>query len=74
MTARSGGSPRPSCYPTAPITSGAHVTMAVDRSFEKRLASLVNGRTAGALRGGLKGVEKESLRVTPEGRVSTTPP
>jgi glutamate--cysteine ligase len=47
--------------------------MAVDRSFEKRLASLVNGRTAGALCGGLKGVEKESLRVTPEGRIAKTP-
>src|SRR5688572_3951724 len=46
--------------------------MAVDRTFEKRLAGLVNGRTAGALRGGLKGVEKESLRVTPEGRVAAT--
>jgi glutamate--cysteine ligase len=47
--------------------------MAVDRTFEKRLAALVNGRTAGTLRGGLKGVEKESLRVTPDGRVATTP-
>jgi len=46
--------------------------MAVDRIFEKRLAALVNGRTAGALRGGLKGVEKESLRVTPEGHLATT--
>jgi glutamate--cysteine ligase len=47
--------------------------MAVDRVFEKRLASLVNSRTAAALRGGLKGVEKESLRVTPEGRIASTP-
>src|SRR6188474_3925965 len=47
--------------------------MAVDRIFEKRLASLINGRSAGALRGGLKGVEKESLRVTPDGHIATTP-
>ena len=47
--------------------------MAVDRSFERRLAGLVNGRAAGALQGGLKGVEKESLRVTPEGRIATDP-
>ena len=46
--------------------------MAVDRIFEKRLAGLVNGRTASALRGGLKGVEKESLRVTPDGRLAST--
>src|SRR5687768_3180375 len=71
MTPRSGGRPQPSCYPIAPLERRP-VTMAVDRTFEKRLAGLVNGRTAGALRGGLKGVEKESLRVTPEGRVATT--
>ena len=47
--------------------------MAVDRIFEKRLASLINGRSAGVLRGGLKGVEKESLRVTPDGHLATTP-
>jgi len=47
--------------------------MAVDRIFEKRLASLINGRSASALRGGLKGVEKESLRVTPVGHIATTP-
>jgi glutamate--cysteine ligase len=47
--------------------------MAVDRSFERRLAGLVNGRAAAALHGGLKGVEKESLRVTPRGRIAATP-
>ncbi|HSW34048.1 MAG TPA: hypothetical protein VLH36_10585, partial [Steroidobacteraceae bacterium] len=47
--------------------------MAVDRSFERRLAGLVNSRAAAALQGGLKGVEKESLRVTPKGRIATTP-
>ena len=47
--------------------------MPLDRSFERRLARLVNGREAAALQGGLKGVEKESLRVTPRGRIAQTP-
>jgi len=47
--------------------------MAVDRSFERRLAGLVNSRAAAALQRGLKGVEKESLRVTPRGRIAATP-
>ena len=47
--------------------------MPLDRIYEKRLAGLTNGRTAGALHGGLKGVEKESLRVGPDGRISQEP-
>jgi glutamate--cysteine ligase len=47
--------------------------MPLDRTYERRLGALVNGRAASALRGGLKGVEKESLRVTPAGRISKTP-
>ena len=47
--------------------------MPVDRPFEKRLAGLVNSRATGVLQGGLKGVERESLRVTPEGQISATP-
>src|SRR5512139_3946763 len=47
--------------------------MTLDRTFERRLAGLVNGRAAPALQGGLKGVEKESLRVTPKGRIARTP-
>lgn len=42
----------------------------IDRAFERRLAGLVNSRERGVLRGGLKGVEKESLRVTSEGRLA----
>ena len=45
----------------------------IDRVYERRLADLVNYRQTNALQGGLKGVEKESLRVTPEGRISTRP-
>lgn len=42
----------------------------IDRVFERRLAGLVNAREPGVLRGGRKGVEKESLRVTPDGRLA----
>src|SRR5258708_3119455 len=46
---------------------------AIDRVFERRLAALVNGGEPQRLQGGRKGVEKESLRVTPEGRLAPTP-
>jgi glutamate--cysteine ligase len=42
----------------------------IDRRYEQRLAGLLNSGERGVLLGGRKGVEKESLRVTPEGRVS----
>jgi len=44
----------------------------IDRVFERRLASLVNSGERGLLQGGRRGVEKESLRVTPAGRIATT--
>lgn len=46
---------------------------AVDTIFESRLAALVNAREPGVLQGGLKGLERESLRVTPEARIAHTP-
>ncbi len=39
----------------------------VDRKFERRLAGLINSGERGVLRGGRKGVERESLRVSPDG-------
>ncbi|HEU4600535.1 MAG TPA: glutamate--cysteine ligase [Steroidobacteraceae bacterium] len=42
---------------------------AIDRVFERRLATLINVREPAVLCGGLKGVEKESLRVTPAGTI-----
>jgi glutamate--cysteine ligase len=45
----------------------------LDRVFERRLAGLVNARERGVLAGGLKGVEREALRVTAEGRIAKTP-
>lgn len=44
----------------------------IDRVFERSLAGLVNSRQNGVLRHGLKGVEKESLRVTPAGTLART--
>ncbi|MGH8178159.1 MAG: glutamate--cysteine ligase [Steroidobacter sp.] len=41
----------------------------VDRLFERRLSTIVNLRESRVLQGGLKGVEKESLRVSPDGRI-----
>jgi glutamate--cysteine ligase len=46
---------------------------AIDRVFERRLASLINSGEPQILQGGAKGVEKESLRVTPRGRLAHTP-
>ena len=45
----------------------------MNKVFEKRLAALVEGGVAGVLSGGLKGIEKESLRVTPDGVLSKRP-
>jgi glutamate--cysteine ligase len=46
------------------------VRAAIDRVFERRLAALVNSRAGGVLAGGKRGLERETLRVTPLGRVS----
>ena len=45
----------------------------LDRSFERRLSGLVNARERGVLTGGLKGVEREALRVRPDGTIAQTP-
>src|SRR3954463_16227817 len=45
----------------------------IDRVFERRLSALVNGGQPQILQGGRKGVEKESLRVRPDGMLATTP-
>jgi glutamate--cysteine ligase len=45
----------------------------IDRVFERRLSALVNSGEPQVLQGGRKGVEKESLRVTPQGDLATTP-
>lgn len=44
----------------------------IDRAFERRLAALINSREHEVLRGGLKGVEKESLRVRDDGTIAST--
>lgn len=42
------------------------------RQFDKRLRALAAARDPGLLQGGLRGVEKECLRVTPEGYIAAT--
>lgn len=49
------------------------MSAAIDRAFERRLGTLVNAREPHVLQHGLKGVEKESLRVTPDGRIEQSP-
>jgi glutamate--cysteine ligase len=45
----------------------------IDRVFERRLAALINGGEPRILQGGRKGVEKESLRVQPQGKLAYSP-
>lgn len=47
--------------------------MSLDRLFERRLAGLINARVPAVLQGGLKGVERESLRVLQSGQIAPTP-
>ncbi|WP_250452684.1 glutamate--cysteine ligase [Caballeronia sp. ATUFL_M2_KS44] len=42
-------------------------------AYRRRLAALASGPHADALRQGLRGIEKESLRVTPDGKLAMTP-
>ncbi len=45
----------------------------VDHVYERRVAAVINSREQRLLQGGLRGIERESLRVTPEGRLAQTP-
>ena len=51
----------------------APMSAAIDRKFEQTLAALINSGEPEIIQGGRKGVEKESLRVTPDGRIAQTP-
>jgi glutamate--cysteine ligase len=44
----------------------------IDRVFERRLSALINCGEPQVLQGGRKGVEKESLRVRPDGELAQT--
>jgi glutamate--cysteine ligase len=44
----------------------------IDKKFERRVSGLVNSGERAVLRGGRKGVEKESLRASPAGKISQT--
>lgn len=45
----------------------------IDRVFERRLAAVINSREQRQMIGGRRGLERESLRVSPEGRIAQTP-
>jgi len=49
------------------------MSAAIDRKFEQTLAALINSGEPQIIQGGRKGVEKESLRVTPDGHIAQTP-
>ena len=51
----------------------ALMSAAIDRQFEQTLAALINSGEPGIIQGGRKGIERESLRVTPAGRIAQTP-
>ena len=44
-----------------------------DSALRRRLSALTSGPQSAALRQGLRGIEKESLRVTRDGTLATTP-
>ena len=56
------------CRPAGPVSQPL-----IDRRFERHLAGLINSGERGVLVGGLKGVEKESLRLTADGQISRAP-
>jgi glutamate--cysteine ligase len=53
--------------------TGIVPTNRIDRTYERRLAAVVNAGEPQLLQGGRRGVEKESLRVTPDGHIAATP-
>src|SRR5208282_4956980 len=59
-------------YRDSPCWYPSGVHSVIDKKFERRLAGLVNCGERGVLRGGRKGVEKESLRVSPAGEIART--
>lgn len=44
----------------------------IDRVYDRRVAAIINSREQRLLAHGLRGIERESLRVTPEGRLAQT--
>ncbi len=44
----------------------------IDHRYDRRISALINARVPAVLSGGLKGVEKESLRVDSDGRIAQT--
>jgi glutamate--cysteine ligase len=49
------------------------MAVTVDRVYERRLAGLINSREQRLVANGRRGLERESLRVSPNGRIAQTP-
>src|ERR1700689_953678 len=54
-------------------TGGVMAGIVVDRVYERRLATLVNSREQRLIARGRRGLERESLRVRPDGHIAQTP-
>src|SRR6204780_4919420 len=54
-------------------TGGVMAGIVVDRVYERRLAGLVNSREQRLIARGRRGLERESLRVRPDGHIAQTP-
>jgi glutamate--cysteine ligase len=52
---------------------GVMAGIVVDRVYERRLAALVNSREQRLIARGRRGLERESLRVTPDGHIAQSP-
>jgi glutamate--cysteine ligase len=52
---------------------GVMAGIVVDRVYERRLAALVNSREQRLIARGRRGLERESLRVRPDGHIAQTP-
>mgnify|MGYP001825016974 FL=1 len=66
---RRDGYGKTACWPDG---RAAGEGLALQQGFEKRLGDVIN-KGGDVLYGGLKGVEKESLRISPDGLLATTP-
>jgi glutamate--cysteine ligase len=55
------------------VNGGVMAGIVVDRVYERRLAALVNSREQRLIARGRRGLERESLRVTPDGHIAQAP-
>src|SRR6202161_4969369 len=72
MKARTGAAGAPP-HQGSQVKGGVMAGIVVDRVYERRLAALVNSREQRPVGRGRRGLERESLRVTPDGHIAQTP-